>query len=156
MKSLRSFLVLLGFIVLSFSATLPAVFSSPSFYGQIARPSWSPPPWIFGPVWTALYTMMGIAAWLVWRQGGFAAQKRPLTLFLVQLTLNALWTPIFFGARQIGLAAVEIVILWIAILMTMVAFFRVNRVAGSLFVPYLAWVSFAAVLNITLWWLNRS
>src|SRR6478752_7365573 len=108
MKSARSFLVLLGWILLSYSAAaLGVLFTSPGFYTQIARPSWSPPGWVFGPVWTTLYTLMGIAAWLVWKRGGFGAQRRPLVWFLVQLALNAIWTPIFFGAHQIGLAALE-------------------------------------------------
>jgi tryptophan-rich sensory protein len=97
---------------------------------------------------------MAVAAWLVWRQGGFAAQRRPLMLFLVQLALNALWTPLFFGLHWIGLAFVEILLLWVAIVATIVAFRPVSRVAAWLLVPYLAWVSFASVLTFALWRLN--
>ena len=118
-----------------------------------SRP-WNPPGWIFGPVWTALYAMMAVAAWLVWRHGGFASQRCPLGLFLVQLALNAVWTPLFFGLHSPGLAFAEIVLLWLAIVATLTAFGRVNRAAGWLLVPYLVWVSFAAILNFTLWRLN--
>lgn len=98
--------------------------------------------------------MMGVAAWQVWRQGGWARQSRPLGIFLVQLALNALWTPLFFGWHLPGVAFAEIVLLWLAIAATMVAFRPVSRPALLLLAPYLAWVSFAAVLNFTLWRLN--
>ena len=142
-------------LVLSFSAaSLGAFFMPGEWYATLKKPSWNPPDWIFGPVWSALYTMMAVAAWLVWKRGGFAAQRRPLTLFLVQLALNALWTPLFFGLHRPGLAFVEIVMLWLAIAATLAAFRPVSRPAAWLLVPYLAWVSFAAVLNFTLWRLN--
>lgn len=117
------------------------------WYRQIARPSWTPPDWIFGPVWTTLYAMMAIAAWLVWRQRGLAAARGPLTLFLIQLVLNTAWSALFFGLRRPDLAAVEIVVLWLAILATLIAFWRRSALAGWLLVPYLAWVTFAAALN---------
>jgi len=97
---------------------------------------------------------MGAAAWLVWRRGGFAAQRRPLTLFCVQLALNAAWTPLFFGLHWTGVAFAEMIGLWLAIVATLVAFRSVNRVAAWLLAPYLAWVTFAAALNFTLWRLN--
>ncbi len=125
------------------------------WYGDIAKPSWTPPNWLFGPVWTVLYTMMALAVWLIWRQGRGAANRIPLQLFFVQLLLNAAWTPIFFGARAFGLAAVEIMLLWCAILLCLVAFARSKPLSAWLMLPYLAWVSFAAVLNVTLWWMNR-
>lgn len=124
------------------------------WYASLKKPSWNPPGWIFGPVWSALYTMMGIAAWLVWKSGGWAAQRRPLILFLVQLILNAIWTPLFFGLHQPGIAFAEILILWLGIAATLKAFRPVNTVAAWLLVPYLIWVSFASVLNGTLWRLN--
>jgi tryptophan-rich sensory protein len=105
-------------------------------------------------VWTALYAMMAVAAWRVWRRGGLAAQRRPLALFLGQLALNAAWTPLFFGLHRPGLAFAEMLLLWLAIAATLAAFRRVNRAAAWLLAPYLAWVSFAAVLNFTLWRLN--
>jgi len=146
---------LAGWLVLSFSAaSLGAFFMPGEWYATLKKPSWNPPDWIFGPVWSALYTMMAVAAWLVWQRGGFVAQRRPLTLFLVQLALNAVWTPLFFGLHRPGLAFAEIVILWLAIAATLAAFRPVSRPAAWLLVPYLAWVSFAAVLNFTLWRLN--
>ena len=124
------------------------------FYMELARPDWAPPPTLFGPVWTVLYVMMGLAAWVVWRRGGFRASPAALTLFLIQLSLNALWTWLFFQWR-LGLPAfVEILLLWAFIAATLVAFWRISKPAGALLVPYLAWVSFAAVLNYSLWQLN--
>jgi len=109
---------------------------------------------VFGPVWTALYTMMAVAAWLVWKSVSWAAQRRPLGLFLVQLALNAAWTPLFFGMHQPGLAFAEIVVLWLAIAATLVAFRPVSRAAAWSRAPCLGWVSFSAVLNFSLWRLN--
>jgi tryptophan-rich sensory protein len=130
------------------------MFPPGEWYAQLRKPTWNPPGWIFGPVWTALYTMMAIAAWLVWRRGGFAVRRVSLGLFLLQLLLNALWSPLFFGLHNPALAFVEIVMLWLAILATLLAFWKVRRGVGLLLAPYLAWVSFAAVLNFTLWRLN--
>ena len=125
-----------------------------SFYGNIVVPRWAPPAWVFGPVWTLLYALMGVAAWLVWRPGGFGAARPALTFFLIQLGANALWSWLFFG-WQLGLAAfVDILLLWVLILTTMVLFWRQRPVAGVLLIPYLAWVSFAAVLNYAVWELN--
>ena len=106
-------------------------------------------------MWTALYLAMGTAAWLVWRRGGWARQRLPLALYLVQLVLNALWSWIFFGLQRPALAFAEILLLWLAIGATLLHFWRVDRWAGGLLIPYWAWVSFAAVLNFTLWQLNR-
>ncbi len=152
-KSRRG-LALVGFIVITFCAPLLSVGSMPdAWYAALQKPSWNPPAWVFGPAWTLLYTLMAVAAWLVWKRVGFG---KPLTLYFVQLALNAAWTPIFFGAHQLGWALFEIVLLWIAILATLLSFRRVNRAAGWLFVPYLAWVTFAMTLNYTLWKLNPS
>ena len=137
------------------AATFGAIFAPGEWYAQLRKPSWNPPSWLFGPVWTALYTMMAISAWLVWRRGGFAANARSLGLFAVQLVFNALWSWLFFGLKNPALALIDIVLLWVAIAATLAAFYRVHRVAGWLLVPYLAWVSFATVLNATLWLLNR-
>jgi len=147
---------LAGWVLLCFSAAALGGFFLPGeWYAQLRKPAWNPPGWIFGPVWTALYTMMAVAAWLVWRRGGFAVQRVPLGLFLLQLLFNALWSPLFFGLHNPALAFAEIVLLWLALLATIVAFGKVQRGAGILLLPYLAWVSFAAVLNFTLWQLNR-
>jgi len=146
---------LAGWLVLCFSAaSLGAFFMPGEWYATLKKPLWNPPGWIFGPVWSALYAMMAVAAWLVWKRGGFVAQRRPLALFLTQLALNAAWTPLFFGLHWPGLAFAEIVLLWLAIAATIAAFRPVHRIATWLLVPYLAWVSFAAALNFTLWRLN--
>jgi tryptophan-rich sensory protein len=126
----------------------------PGWYADLAKPSWTPPDWIFGPVWTLLYLMMAVAAWLVWRQAGFREAKLPLALFAIQLGLNSLWSMLFFGLQNPGAAAVEIILLWAAILATLIAFWKRSPWAGGLLVPYLAWVSFAAVLNVAIWRLN--
>ncbi len=137
------------------AAAVGGLFTPGEWYAQIKKPTWNPPSWIFGPVWTVLYTMMAVAAWLVWRHNGWTTQLRALGWFLVQLGLNALWSPLFFGLNNLGLAFAEIVLLWLAILVTFRAFSSANRFAGALLLPYLAWVSFAAVLNFTLWQLNK-
>lgn len=123
-------------------------------YLQLQKPSWTPPGYLFGPVWSILYLSMGIAAWLVWRRAGLLKAKLALSLFAVQLILNGAWSWIFFGLHQPGLAFAEILVLWSMILVTMIAFWRVNRYAGMLFLPYIAWVSFAAILNYFIWQLN--
>jgi benzodiazapine receptor len=154
-RSLRPWLVLAAWILLCFAATAPAALWPPAeWYAALNKPEWNPPSWVFGPVWTTLYTMMAVSAWLVWRQGGFARQWLALSAFLVQLALNALWSPLFFGLKQLGVAFAEIIVLWLAIACTIVVFRRVHRTAAWLLVPYLAWVSFAAFLNWTLWRLN--
>jgi tryptophan-rich sensory protein len=120
------------------------------------KPSFNPPASFFGPVWTVLYIMMGVAAFLVWRRGLDADGVRiALTVFAVQLALNGLWSILFFGMQAPGWALVEIVLLWIAIGITAVLFWRVAMLPGALLLPYWGWVSFAAVLNASLWWLNR-
>jgi tryptophan-rich sensory protein len=152
---LKTTLALAGWLALCFSvASLGAVFMPGEWYASLKKPSWNPPPWIFAPVWSALYAMMAVAAWLVWKRGGFSTQRRPLALFLAQLALNALWTPLFFGLHRPGLAFLEILLLWLAIAATLLAFRSVNRAAAWLLAPYLAWVSFAAALNFALWRLN--
>jgi len=148
---------LVGWLVVSFAASAVGAIASieaRSFYGQLVQPAWAPPPWLFGPVWTVLYALMAIAAWLVWRSGGFRANRNALGLFLVQLALNALWSWIFFSWHRGLLAFAEILLLWVLIAATLAAFWRVRPFAGSLLIPYLVWVSFAAVLNFALWQLN--
>ncbi len=142
---------------LSGAGGLGAIATTPEiegWYATLEKPSWNPPGYVFGPVWTTLYLMMAVAAWLVWRPAGFKTATLPLVLFAVQLVLNVAWSWIFFGLHQPGWAFVEIVFLWLAIVATIVAFLRCSRAAGWLLVPYLAWVSFASVLNYAIWQLN--
>lgn len=125
------------------------------WYASLAKPSWTPPDAVFAPVWTALYIMMAVAAWLVWRKAGsFAAAKAPMALFAAQLSLNAAWPALFFGLRMPGPAFAELVVLWAALAATLAAFWRVSRPAALLLAPYLAWVTFAGALNFALWRLN--
>ena len=149
------YLALAGWIAACFAASAVGAFFMPGeWYAQLSKPAWNPPNWIFGPVWTALYLMMAVAAWRIWRLGGFGGQRRPLILFFIQLALNAAWSPLFFGLKEPGLAFAEILVLWLAIVLTIAAFRRADRLAAGLLVPYLAWVSFASVLNFTLWRMN--
>lgn len=154
----RPWLGLAGFVAVCFVAagiggavTAPNI---PTWYASLAKPSWNPPNWLFGPVWTALYLGMAVAAWLVWRQHGWARARLPLTLFAVQLVLNVLWSCLFFGLHRPGLAFGEVLLLWAFIAATTVLFWRRSITAGALFVPYLAWVTFASVLNFAVWRLN--
>lgn len=148
-------LPLAGWMLLCLTASGTAVFVSvDGWYSTLEKPWLNPPFWVFAPVWTVLYLMMGVAAWLVWRKGGWTAQRLVLGWFLMQMVLNALWTPIFFGMHWIGAAFGEIVLLWLTLLTTLVLFWRASRLAGILLIPYLAWVSFAAYLNFALWRLN--
>lgn len=124
------------------------------FYTQLVRPGWAPPPSIFGPVWTVLYALMGIAAWLVWRVAGLRAARSALTLFLAQLAPNALWSWLFFAWHRGALAFADIIVLWALILATVFVFWRIRPLAGALLVPYLLWVSFATALNYSVWQLN--
>lgn len=125
-----------------------------TWYTQIAKPSWTPPGAVFGPVWTVLYVAMAVSAWLVWRRLGLRGGRFELGLFAVQLALNAAWSFLFFGLRSPGLAVVGISVLWASIVATMLAFRPVSRPAAWLLAPYLVWVSFAAALNASIWSLN--
>jgi translocator protein len=130
-----------------------SLFQPGAWYDGLTKPSFNPPSWVFGPVWTLLYVLMGVAAWLIWRQYRGRA-RGALTLFVVQLVFNAGWSAMFFGLQSPGLAFAWIVVLWLLIVATTVVFWRLRRAAGALLLPYLAWVSFAAVLNYSLWQLN--
>lgn len=148
---------LAGWVLGSFAAAAVGGVASANagdFYQQLARPGWAPPPWLFGPVWSVLYLLMGIAAWLVWRERGFRGARAALTLFVVQLAANALWTWLFFALRRGALAFGEILLLWVLIGGTIMAFWRVRPLAGALLVPYLLWVSFAAALTFAVWRMN--
>ncbi len=124
------------------------------WYSALRKPSWTPPNWLFGPVWSALYLGMAIAAWLVWRGAAVSAAKLALTLFLLQLALNVGWSAIFFTLHRPGFAFAEIVLLWLLILATAASFWPVSRAAGWLMVPYLSWVGSAGALNYAIWRLN--
>jgi len=147
---------LIVWIIISFiPGWIGSQFTPGQWYTTIAKPSWTPPGYIFGPVWTLLYILMGVAAWLVWKEHGFGAAKTALWFFIIQLILNGLWSVLFFGWHRPGWAFIDIFALWIMIVATMVAFWRHSTVAGVLFIPYLAWVSFASALNFSIWHLNR-
>ncbi len=159
MSAARSVISLVFFIAVCFAiagigsyVTFPAV---TDWYAGIKKPTWTPPGWLFGPVWTVLYLMMAVAAWLVWRRAGLSAAAVPLSIFALQLALNLAWSLIFFGKHNIGLAFVDIMLLWFAIIATIITFGRVNMLASWLLTPYLAWVSFASALNFTIWNMNR-
>lgn len=127
-----------------------------TFYAQLARPSWSPPASVFGPVWSVLYLLMAVAAWLVWRAPGAQDRKVALTLFVVQLVVNALWSWLFFAWHQGALALVDVLVLLALIVATLVAFWRIRPLAGALLVPYLGWVAFASELTFVVWRANPS
>lgn len=139
------------------------------WYRQLRKPTWNPPAWVFGPVWTALYLLMGIASWLIWRRGQRSGEEETtqdrysvqeemqgaLTFYGLQLVLNSLWSIIFFGLRRIDLALVEVLALWTTLLVTLTRFYRIQPLAGLLLVPYQLWVTFATLLNLRIWQLNR-
>lgn len=156
--TMRSVPALILFIVVVYAAAgIGSLFTAQSvndWYVALSKPSWNPPSWVFGPVWTVLYGMMGVAAWLVWLRRREVSVTLPLVLFFVQLALNVVWSLLFFGLQSPGAAFLEIIVLWLAIAATLLAFWRVAPLAGALFIPYILWVSFAAVLNYTIWQLN--
>lgn len=148
---------LLAWLAVTFvAAALGAVASAdaPAFYAQLDRPAWAPPASVFGPVWSALYLLMGVAAWLVWRERGAGGARAALGIYLVQLAANALWSWLFFGWHLGALAFVDVLLLWALIAVTIVAFWRIRPLAGALLLPYLAWVSFAAALTWAVWQRN--
>ncbi len=153
----QQFLGLLAWLAISFTASAVGAIASiqaKTFYGQLVQPDWAPPGWVFGPVWTTLFALMGLAAWLVWCRGGLRENRQALSLFLLQLAVNAVWSWLFF-AWQLGFfALLDIVLLWSLIVATLLAFRRVRPLAALLLVPYLLWVSFAFALNYSLWQLN--
>ena len=126
-----------------------------TWYADLVRPSFAPPNWSFGVVWPVLYVMMGLSAFMIWNKGPGGKTKRALVLFLLQLILNGLWTPVFFGMHMIGVALFEIILLWATILLTIFSFWKISKPAAVILVPYLVWVSFAVVLNAGFWFLNK-
>ena len=149
---------LIVWVLVTFAAAALGGYATSSsvggWYHDLVKPAWTPPDWVFGPVWTVLYIMMAIAVWLVWRQGGVTTARWSLTLFITQLALNVLWSVILFGLQWPWLAMVEIVVLWLVLRLTLVAFWRRSRVAGLMLWPYLTWVTFAAILNFQIARLN--
>ncbi|MES2262229.1 MAG: TspO/MBR family protein [Pseudomonadota bacterium] len=147
----------IGWLVLTFAAAglgALATTDASSFYAQLAKPSWAPPGSVFGPVWSALYLLMAISAWLVWRKRGFASAPRTLALFIVQLVANAAWSWLFFNWKLGAYAFAEVLVLWLLVAATTIAFRRVRPMAGALMLPYLAWVTFACALTFATWRLN--
>lgn len=146
---------LVGWLVITFAAAgVGSLFLPGEWYLQLAKPRWTPPNWVFGPVWSILYALMAVAAWLVWKRKGLSGAILPLVFFIVQLVLNAMWSWLFFGLKNPGLAFGEIIVLWLVILLTLIAFCRQTPFAGALLLPYLAWVSFAVILNFSIWQMN--
>ncbi|MDR3454532.1 MAG: tryptophan-rich sensory protein [Rhodoferax sp.] len=146
---------LIAWLVIAFVAAGVGAIASveaASFYAQLVRPSWAPPASVFGPVWSVLYALMGVAAWLVWRER--AATREALTLFVAQLVANALWSWLFFAWHQGALASAEVLVLLLLIAATIVAFWRIRRLAAVLMLPYLVWVSFASALTWSIWQSN--
>jgi translocator protein len=148
--------IAIPFLVGVFGSLFTTADSLGNWYAGLNKPPFNPPDWVFGPVWTTLYIMMGVAAFLVWRKG---LENKPvrivLVCYIVQLALNAIWTPLFFGLHSPLLGLIDIVLLLNAIIVTIFAFFQISRPAALLLIPYLAWVSFATVLNASLYLLNR-
>jgi len=143
--------ICLGIAALGGAVTASSV---KSWYPTLAKPSFNPPDWIFGPVWTTLYVLMGVAAWRVWRTAGRDAARAPLVFFALQLAVNLGWSVAFFGLRDVGLAVAVILVLDLLVLATALMFRPVDRWAALLLVPYMVWIAFATILNITIWRLN--
>ena len=157
LSKLHQTLGFIGWALLTFTAAAVGAFASADaagFYAELVRPSWSPPAWLFGPVWSVLYGLMAASAWLVWRDRRFAGARMSLALFVVQLAANALWSWLFFTLHRGALAFAEVLILWCLIVATIVWFQRINLLAAILLYPYLAWSTFASALTFAIWRLN--
>ena len=141
-------------LLVGVSGALVTATSVTEWYPHIQKPSWTPPGAVFGPVWTVLYLLMGVAAWMIWRKSVGTPRRTALLIFVAQLVLNGAWSFLFFGLRNPGWAALEIALLWCSIVATMLVFARIRRLAAGLLVPYLVWVSYAAGLNFAIWNLN--
>ena len=152
---MKVWVALAAWVLVSLSAGfVGSRFTPGEWYEGLEKPSWNPPSWVFGPVWTALYILMGVAAWTVWRERGFGGSSPALYIFLVQLVLNGLWSYLFFGANSPMWAFIEILALQALIIVTMVLFWRVSTTAGVMLLPYALWIGFASILNLTLWRMN--
>jgi benzodiazapine receptor len=146
-----------GWFLVTFIAAAIGAWASmdaPAFYGELQKPAWAPPSSVFGPVWTVLYVLMAYSAWLVWVRSGGDAAYIALTLFLVQLALNALWSWLFFAWHMGGMAFVDVMLLWIALAATIIAFSRHSWIAAALLLPYWLWTTYAAALNYSVWKMN--
>ena len=151
----EAILALLVFLLACTAAATPGlVFRPGDWYRDLAKPSWRPPDWLFGPVWLLLYLSIAVSGWLVWQRAGIDGAALGLSVYALQLVLNGLWSAVFFGLRRPDLAFAEILFLWLFILATIVAFHPVDKTAAYLLVPYALWVAFAAVLNFRVWRLN--
>ena len=147
---------LLIFFAIAFApALIGSAFAPDLWYESLNKPSWNPPGWLFGPVWTVLYLLIGYAGYLAWSSSIGRARQKAFWIFALQMILNALWTPLFFGLHSLGLSLVNMIALWLMILLNAIVFYRLKPAAGLLLTPYLLWVTFALVLNATIWWLNR-
>ncbi|MDZ4198862.1 MAG: TspO/MBR family protein [Kiritimatiellia bacterium] len=156
-SAVLSFFGFSAWVVLTFVAAAlggAASAQAGAFYGLLAQPSWAPPGWLFGPVWSVLYALMGVSAGLVWRKRGLRGARFALGLYLVQLAANALWSWLFFAWRLGAIAFVEILVLWVLVLATLLVFRKIRPIAGWLLLPYLAWITFAAALAHAVWKLN--
>lgn len=154
-KQLLGFVAWLALCIATSAIGALASVNARSFYADLVRPAWAPPGWLFGPVWSALFLAMAVAAWLIWRiPTASLSRSVALGLFVVQLGANALWSWLFFAWRLGGAALAEVLVLWLLIACTLALFWRIKPLAGLLLVPYLGWVTFAAALNHTLWRLN--
>ncbi len=158
MRDWHSVVMLVLFIAVCFAAAAAGAFFTSSsvsdWYPMLRKPSWTPPSWLFGPVWTVLYLMMAIAAWLVWRKAGWDYAAWALGLFAFQLALNAAWSPLFFGLKSPLAGLLDIIPLWAAILVTLLSFCKISPIAGLMMIPYWLWASFAAALNFAIWKMN--
>ncbi|MGD8749188.1 MAG: tryptophan-rich sensory protein [Balneolaceae bacterium] len=155
MENVKKVSGLIGWIFLcSLAGIFGAQFEPGGWYQMLAKPSWTPPNWVFPVVWPILYVLMGISAWLVWKMKNTSLLQTEFTWFFVQLALNALWSWVFFGMQLIGTGLAEILLLWISILFTTLLFWKKNRIAGLLLIPYLLWVGYASALNFAIWHLN--
>ena len=156
-KITRILAVVVTCLVIGYFSGMVTRSSVTTWFPTLIKPSFNPPSWVFAPVWSILFVMMGVAAGLVWDriEAEREAVKKALIFFAIQLGLNALWSYLFFGLRNPMLAGLEIIVLWLMIFETYIQFVKINKIAGYLLLPYVAWVSFASVLNGSIWWLNR-
>ena len=158
-KYTRILIVVVTCLAIGYFSGMATQSSIKTWFPTLIKPSFNPPNWVFAPVWSMLYIMMGIAAGLVWNRMEASKDKelvkKSLVFFAIQLGLNALWSVLFFGLRNPMLALIEIVLLWLMIYETYIKFGKIDKIAGYLFLPYLAWVSFASILNASIWWLNK-
>ena len=156
-KTVKIISIVVACLVVGYFSGVVTKSAITTWYPTLIKPGFNPPNWVFAPVWSMLYIMMGVAAGLVWDRIDFQKEmvKKALQFFVIQLALNALWSYLFFGLKNPMLAGLEIIILWLMIYETYLQFVKINKIAGYLLIPYLLWVSFATVLNASIWWLNK-